>query len=220
MRPCNALTQILVLVVASASASAAPLAMTPDPLGDWVISGSGSITTRTAQVTLVSGDTSPTPTLELRTTLVGGGGFGNTTINFNFDFDQDVTSATITAASGTITSGPVVTGTADRLLGFVCAPAPCSVDIEFTFATTPTGVDVRDQINQFTDSAAAPFQTLTASFGAPVPVPSLGSWGIGVTIAGLLGLGVRSAGFRRRDPVRPPPRAPVIGCSAARDGAR
>lgn len=134
MRQFNVFTQIFVLVVASASASAAPLAMTPAPLGDWVINTSGNITTRTAQVTLVSGDTSPTPTLELRTTLVGGGAFGNTTINFLFDFDEDVTGATFTASSGSITSGPVITGTADRLVGFVCAPAPCNVDVEFTFA--------------------------------------------------------------------------------------
>jgi hypothetical protein len=181
------------LALAPAVTHAVALEMTPDPLGDWVVT-SGA--TRVAQVKLQSGGTGPVSTLVLRTE-VSGAEFQGSTVNFNFDFDADVVDANVTGSSGLITAGPAVvigTGTAARLLAYACGqtPTPCWVDVTFEFATAPTTVDVKDVNNQFVNSSGGPSQELTATFArVEVSTPALGPAGLLALAAGLLVAGRR-----------------------------
>ena len=190
---------LVLFILVPAVARALPITMTPDPLGDWFLL-SGLFGTRTLDIALLSGDTSPVPTVELRTSLVGGG-VASTTILFLFDFDVDVASATITASSGAFGGGPSVApsgGGGDITLNFGCNPSPCTVDVSFEFATPPTTVDVTDIINQFSDSPGAPNQTLSATFAvAPVSAPALGPAALLALGAGLLVVGRRTLLYSR-----------------------
>ena len=182
---------LLMLGLAPATVLAVPVAMTPDPLGDWVV------VDRIADVSLQSGETSPVPTLVLRTRVIGGGPLDNTTVNF--DFDVAVSSASISSSSGSFGVAPVLfPGGGDVLLSFNCQPSPCEVDITFEFATTPATLDVRDTINQFVHSPGAPVQTLTATFVPVAPeIPALDSTGLIVLGAGLVIAGRRVSRRRR-----------------------
>ncbi len=153
--------------------------MTPDPVGDWLI---GSFT---VHVTLRSGDTGPTPTLELRTSVLGSG--NNVTVSFLFDFDTDVTSGSISSSSGGFSFGAnpsLSTAGGNSVLEFNCNGPPCNADMLLGFATKPTTLDITDSVNQFIDSPGAPFQVLSASFGV-VPIPAA-VWLFGSAL-GLLG---------------------------------
>ena len=182
---------LLMLGLAPATVLAVPVAMTPDPLGDWVILD------RIADVSLQSGETSPVPTLVLRTRVIGDA--GNTTVNFDFDFDVAVSSASISSSTGSFGIAPFVNLAAgDVLVGFNCAPSPCEVDVTFEFATTPATLDVTDTINQFVHSPGAPVQTLTATFAPVAPeVPALDPTGLIVLGAGLVIAGRRASQRRR-----------------------
>ena len=183
---------LFMLVLAPAPALAIPVAMTPDPLGDWVILD------RIADVSLQSGETSPVPTLVLRTRVIGGGPSGNTTVNFDFDFDVDVSSASVSSSTGSFGIAPFVNLAAgDVLVAFTCAPSPCEVDVTFEFATTPATLDVTDTINQFVHSPGAPVQTLTATFAPVASAPALGLAGLIVLGAGLVVAGRRASRRRR-----------------------
>ncbi|MBW2279640.1 MAG: hypothetical protein JRG76_11470 [Deltaproteobacteria bacterium] len=182
---------LLVLMLAPSVALAVPVAMTPDPVGDWVVAD------RTADVALQSGVTSPAPTLVLRTTVIGGSEFDNTTVSFDFDFDVDVSSASISSSSGDFGVAPsIFPGAGDILLTFNCAPSPCEVDVTFEFAAAPATLDVTDTVNQFVNSPGAPGQTLTATFADdPIPgapVPFLGPAGLIALGAGLVVAGRRA----------------------------
>ena len=182
---------LLMLGLAPATVLAVPVAMTPDPLGDWVILD------RIADVSLQSGETSPVPTLVLRTRVIGGA--GNTTVNFDFDFDVAVSSASISSSTGSFGIAPFVNLAAgDVRVAFTCAPSPCEVDVTFEFATTPATLDVTDTINQFVHSPGAPVQTLTATFAPVAPeVPALDPTGLIVLGAGLVIAGRRASQRRR-----------------------
>ena len=177
---------MVVLLLAHTVALAAPVTMTPDPLGDWLV------TTRIADVVLQSGDTTPVPTIVLRTSVRGGTILENTTLSFEYDFDVEISSASITSSSGNFGVAPnLFLSGGDRLLTFNCSPSPCEVDIAFEFAAAPTTLDVTDTINQFIDSPGAPQQTLTATF-SEAQVPALGPGALIAVAAALLIAGRRA----------------------------
>lgn len=167
---------------------AATITMTPDPVGDWIcLAGhcGSSSSTRTADVTLLSGDTGPAVTLEFRTRITGGGPFANSTVSFLFDLDADVTAASISGSSGSFSAGPTafLSGT-NGLITLNCTVAPCNADLLLTLAAVPTTGTIRDTVNQFIDSPGAPNQILPMTFGV-VPIPTA-VWLFGSAL-GLLG---------------------------------
>jgi hypothetical protein len=198
------LASILILPTASA---ASPISMTPGALGAWVIDAMGSVSTRVGHVDLLFGETSPTPTLVFRTSVIGGGGGGgggstSTNLKFDFDFDVEVMSASITGSSGNFSSGPsvFVSGVSgeNREVNFFCFTTPCEAEVTFEFATPPTTLDVTDVtdvtdvINEFIDSPGAPYQIFSGMFAFSLPVPALGSAAL-VLLSGGLAIAAKRA---------------------------
>ena len=167
----------IILFLTAIGGHAAPITMTPDPVGDWIcVAGhcSASTSTRTANVTLLAGDTGPAATLEFRTSVVGGGPTANSTVSFVFDLDVDVTSVSLTGSSGNFSlgGGPFATPFGvDARMEYNCLDAPCHADMLLELAAIPTSGTIRDNNNQFIDSPGAPSQTLPMTF-AVVPIPT------------------------------------------------
>ena len=108
---------VVALIIVPAAALAVPIQMTPNPLGDWIAPSAV-----TANVSLQSGDTQPVSMVVLRT-RVDGTLLALSSVNFDFWFDIGVVSASVSAQSGNITIGPLLSGSADprfRRLAFVC----------------------------------------------------------------------------------------------------
>ena len=146
------------------------ITMKPNPVGDWVClpgSCSAATTTRTAHVTLISGDIGPPVRLQLRFTILGGGANASSTIQFFFNLDADITSATLLSSSGNITNPAMVTNPdqGNVTLLMTCGEGDlCVADLEFELDGIPGSGSITDTINQFVDSPGAPAQILNMTF--------------------------------------------------------
>jgi hypothetical protein len=187
---------LLFVLVATGAAHADPLLMAPDPLGDWV-----TLTpdTRTAQVSRVSGDSVGPPTIVLRVTVGSSTALPRTTVNFNYHFDEPIASVMAVGTTGPLYAGPLLLGgtvLGDSTLAFACdtVASTCTVDVEYTFASVPTSVEVTDTINAFANSAGAPSQMLAGTLAIiPNEAPVLGPLGLVVLCGGLAITGRRAA---------------------------
>ncbi|MAE93309.1 MAG: hypothetical protein CL910_01475 [Deltaproteobacteria bacterium] len=166
------LGSVLSFLAIAPAVRAVPIVMTPDPVGNWTCDAGhcgASSMPRDLQITLVSGDTSPVPTIVLRLSLTDGGPSSNATVSFSFDFDVNATSASLVGTTGTFLTSPTVFSLFDPLVTYSCSTGPCTVDVQFQFASTPAYGDFRDTVNQFVDSPGAPNQTLRGNFSVPEP---------------------------------------------------
>ena len=170
------------LFAAAPAALAVPIVMTPDPVGDWICDagrcGASSIQ-RTLQITLVSGDTQPMPTIVLRLDLSDGGPAANSTVSFDFDFDTSVDAVSVVGSTGNFGVAPTSQlGGGDPRIDYNCTDGPCTVNVEFQFLAMPAFGDFTDRVNQFVDSPDGPAQTLRGNFPEPGLVLLLAAAGL------------------------------------------
>lgn len=189
-----------VLIVVPVAVLAAPIQMTPNPLGDWIAPSLVA-----ASVSLQSGDTQPVPTVVLRS-AVDGTELAPSTVNFDFQFDADIVSASVSSQSGNITIGPFLSTAGNagfRRLSFVCGQTvnPCSVDVTFELVSAPTTLDVTDANDYFSDSPGAPNQVLSSTFSSNA-VPALPALSPPALVAAATALLLTGGWARRHSPRR------------------